>query len=71
MAALNPKLDPASRAASPDAVAPQDGTSPAGTAARDRDALLRDLVRALAPSAAREAWALACHDSHDSQEPTP
>jgi hypothetical protein len=68
MAALPPQPDPDLPATSPDAVVPVRDNSPARTAASDRDGLLRDLVRALARSAAREAWALACPDHPDSQE---
>jgi hypothetical protein len=59
MAALIPKPDTDQPATSFDAAAPVRDTSPENTAASSRDALLRDLVRALARTAAREAWALA------------
>lgn len=71
MAALIPKPDPEPPATSSDAAAPVGDIPQERTTASDRDALLRDLVRALARSAAREAWALACPDHSDSQETTP
>jgi hypothetical protein len=70
MAALIPKPDPDCSTAAPDAVATVRVTSPARTTVSDCDALLRDLLRALARSAAREAWASACSDNSDSQDPT-
>jgi hypothetical protein len=69
MAALIPKTDPESSAASPDTAATTNGTAgDSGTAGSDRDVLQRDLARALARTAAREAWALAClEDPHDQE----
>ncbi len=71
MAALIPKPDPDCSTAMPDAVATVCDTSRARVPASDRDALLRDLVRALARSAAREAWASACPDHPVIEDPTP
>lgn len=70
MAALSPQPDLDQPAASSDAAAAVCATPPGRLTASDRDALLRDLVRALARSAARKAWALACSDPPDSQERT-
>jgi hypothetical protein len=70
MAALNPKPDP--DPASSDTAEIVNAAAATRSAAQcDRDALLRDLTRALARAAAREAWALACVDEQHSQEPTP
>lgn len=73
MAALIPKPDPDPATASPNVAATTDGTAgDSGTAGSDRDVLLRDLARALARAAAREAWALACvEDLHDQEITTP
>lgn len=54
--------------ASHDAVKDLNGTAALAAADADRDALLRDLVRALARSAAREAWALAMTVTSEAQE---
>lgn len=70
MAALKLQPNPDTSTASSDADVPARDSPPACTTASDRDALRRDLVRALARSAAREAWALACSDHPVSQDTT-
>ena len=71
MAALIPKLHPDHSTASPDAVEHLNGTAPFAATEADRDTLLRDLVRALARTAAREAWALAMPATSEPQEAIP
>lgn len=69
MAAPIPTPDPDLSDASPDAAANANGIAALRSAAGPgRDALLRDLARALARAAAREAWAAACVDQPNGQE---
>jgi hypothetical protein len=70
MAALNPVPAPDQPDTSSDAVGRVCSSSSIPRTASARDALLRDLVRALARAAAREAWAQACHHQQDIQETT-
>ena len=71
MAALHLKPQPDHSTASSDVVEHPNDTAASAATDADRETLLRDLVRALARTAAREAWALAITATSEPQEAIP